>query len=172
MVILSTFCQKTSCASWFFENLTFSNFLVLRLCTFHSCFNILRHIKCSYYHHQGRVKTGCFMIIPGEAREGIPLHHTSGHADFWKAGKNYVDFACDAPPDKSKQLCLLHVIYENEGIDVGNVWVPTIDQLWSVMSKILALQSNMWKLFSKKPFPCMTFQILEVTLPKQKLNVF
>ena len=39
----------------------------------------------------------------------------------------------------------------------------------SVMSKLLALESNMCKLFSKKPFPCATFQILEVTLPNQKV---
>jgi hypothetical protein len=39
-------------------------------------------------------------------------------------------------------LCLLHVLYENDGIDAGNVWVPTRDQF-----KVLALESNMFKLF-------------------------
>ena len=56
----------------------------------------------------------------------ICLDRTSGLQDFYKPDTNYVNFACDASPDKSKQLCL---IYENDGIDAGNVWVPTIDQL-------------------------------------------
>ena len=42
------------------------------------------------------------------------LNRTSGHADFQKPGKNYPSLSCDAPPDKSKQLRLIHVIYEYE----------------------------------------------------------
>ena len=40
----------------------------------------------------------------------------------------YVDLACDAPPDKSKHLLILHVIHENDGIDAGNVRVTIINQ--------------------------------------------
>ena len=41
--------------------------------------------------------------------------------------KSYASLSCDAPPDKSKQLRLIHVIYENDGIVAGNVWVSTIN---------------------------------------------
>ena len=41
--------------------------------------------------------------------------------------KKYASLSCDAPPDKSKQLHLIHVIYENDGIVAGNVWVSTIN---------------------------------------------
>ena len=38
-----------------------------------------------------------------------------------KPGNSYASLYCDAPPDKSKQLRLIHVIYENDGIVAGNV---------------------------------------------------
>ena len=50
-------------------------------------------------------------------------NRTSIHADFKKPGKNYVSLACGAPPDKSKHLNLIHVLYENDRIVAGNVWV-------------------------------------------------
>ena len=40
-----------------------------------------------------------------------------------KQAKKSAFLSCDAPPDKSKQLRLIHVIYENDGIVAGNVWV-------------------------------------------------
>jgi len=46
-----------------------------------------------------------------------------------KTGKKYVHLACDVPPDKSKHLLLINVIYENDGSFAGNVWVPTINHL-------------------------------------------
>ena len=56
------------------------------------------------------------------------IYCTSGHADLKQTGKIYVPLACDAPPDTSKHLHLVHVIYENDGISAGNVWVSTINQ--------------------------------------------
>ena len=38
-----------------------------------------------------------------------------------KTGKKYVHLAYDAPHDKSKHLLIIHVIYENDGIDAGDV---------------------------------------------------
>ena len=49
---------------------------------------------------------------------------------------------CDAPPDETEQLCLLHVIYENDGIDTVNVWVPTIDQLCQKIELYRAIFEN------------------------------
>ena len=59
------------------------------------------------------------MIVSGVLKE---LNRTSGHADFLKPGQNYASLS-----DKSKQLRLIHVIYENDGIVAGNVWVSTIN---------------------------------------------
>ena len=53
------------------------------------------------------------------------IDRTSRHADFKKPGKNDVSLACGTPPDKSKHLNLIHVLYKNDRIVAGNVWVPT-----------------------------------------------
>ena len=47
------------------------------------------------------------------------IYPTSGHEDF-KNQANVLSLACSVPPDKSKHVCLIHVIYENDGISAGN----------------------------------------------------
>ena len=56
------------------------------------------------------------------------LYRTSRYANFSKPGNNYVSLACSAPPDKSKHLSLTNVLYENDRIVAGKLWVPTINQ--------------------------------------------
>ena len=50
-----------------------------------------------------------------------------------------------SPPDKSKHLSLIHVLYKNYGIIASNVWVPTINQLCKKFKPWRAICENFFQ---------------------------